>query len=98
MPSVFTHSRYGSTRNFGASEEGDRPPPFTTPTDVLAAELPVLRALHEGRIDHLADVDRLDLVVVDAEDRDGVFELLHAGGGVERRHRRAAADEEVVRV
>src|SRR6266566_215657 len=66
--------------------------------DVLAAEFPVLCSLHERRIDHLADVDRLDLVVVRSEDRDRVLELVDTRHRVYRRDRARATDEEVVRV
>src|SRR5712691_3377963 len=66
--------------------------------DALAAELPVLCALHERRIDHLADVDRLDLVVVRSEDRDRVLELFDTRDRVYRRDRACTTDEEVVRV
>src|SRR5206468_2970150 len=91
-PSARMKSAYGSARNGGG------PVPSSVRRDVLAAELAVLRALHERRVEHLADVHALDLVVVRSEDGDRVLELLHRREWIHRRYRRAAADEEVVRV
>src|SRR5207249_2558629 len=92
MPSARMKSAYGSARNGGG------PVPSSVRRDVLAAELAVLRALHERRVEHLADVHALDLVVVRSEDGDRVLELLHRREWIHRRYRRAADDEEVVRV
>src|SRR5207249_9532549 len=91
-PSARMKSAYGSARNGGGLV------PSSVRRDVLAAELAVLRALHERRVDHLADVHALDLVVIRSEDRDRVLELLQRGQRVQRRDGIAAADEEVERV
>src|SRR5438105_13811601 len=79
-------------------EEGSRPPPHRVVASSLTAELAILRALHEGGVQELREIDGLDLVVVDAEDRHGVLHLLRGRRRVYRRDRIRARDEEVVRV
>src|SRR3982074_2455090 len=81
---------FGSMRSVNCATD---PPPSS---GLLAAELPVLRGLHERVVDHLADVDRLDLVVRLPEDLHGVLELSDLHDRVRRGHRVRAADEEVV--
>src|SRR6267378_7865001 len=79
---------FGSIRSVNCATD---PPPFLC---LLAAELPVLRALYERSVQHLGDVDGLDLVVGLAEDLDRVLELRDLW--VEIRHGHLV-HEEVVR-
>src|SRR5438445_11423749 len=70
-------SRYSSgifPKSFGSMRSvncATTPPPLS----LLAAELAVLRALYEGRFDHLADIDGLYVRVLRPKDLHGVFEL-----------------------
>src|SRR6266568_8264214 len=66
-PGIFPKS-FGSMRSVKCATD---PPPLL----LLAAELSVLRALHERSVQHPRDIHGLDLVVGLAEDVDRVFEL-----------------------
>src|SRR5438093_9247415 len=79
---------FGSMRSVNCAT--DAPPSL-----LLAAELLVLRALHERAVQHLGDVHSLDLVVRLAEDLDRVLELCHLWVEVRQGQ---LVHEEVVRV
>src|SRR5205809_4430876 len=78
---------FGSMRSVNCATE---PASFLCP---LAAELPVLRALHERSVEHLGDVHGLDLLVDLTEDLDRVLELVDLGVQVRDGH---LVHEEVV--
>src|SRR5437762_758003 len=81
---------FGSMRSVNCATD---PPPVLLP---LAAELPVLGALHERAVDHLADIDLGDVRVARAEDRHRVLELNDLR--VEVRHGDLVHEEVVCRV
>src|SRR5690349_17259525 len=78
---------FGSMRSVNCATD---PPPLYR----LAAELPVLRALHERSVDHLGEIDLGDVRVRRTEDGHGVLELV---GVREQVRGRDLVHEEVVR-